>query len=112
VVPKPQVTSVIGAQGLGSTFEARIVITACLLVGNYNIVDHNAYEGLHHGRLNRVFELAGVFCQPRPEPIVRKRKVAALVPPPQKTSKNRGVRECRPIQGTRPPPRNWRWLGL
>jgi hypothetical protein len=99
VVPKPQVTSVIGAQGLGSTFEARIVIAACLLVGNYNIVDHNAYEGLHHGRLNRVFELAGVFCQPRPEPIVRKRKVAALVPPPQKPVKTEVCESVVPFRG-------------
>jgi hypothetical protein len=36
--------------------------------------------GLRHGRLDRVFELAGVLCQPRPEPIAlvsKKRQVAA-----------------------------------
>jgi hypothetical protein len=66
VVLMPQVTPVIGAQELGSTFEVRIASTACFLGGNYNIAEHNAYKGLHHGRLNRVFELAGVLCQPRP----------------------------------------------
>jgi hypothetical protein len=62
----------------------------CLL---YNITKHNGYKGLHHGQLNRVFELAGMLCQPRLEPIVRKWKAAvplpAPVPPPQKTVKNR-----------------------
>jgi hypothetical protein len=33
-----------------------------LLVGNYNITERNAYKGLQHGRLNRVFELAGMLC--------------------------------------------------
>jgi hypothetical protein len=51
---------VIGAQELEATFEARIANAASLLVGNYNISKHNAYLGLQHGRLNRVFELAGV----------------------------------------------------
>jgi hypothetical protein len=49
VVPMPQVTLVIGAQELGSTFEERIATATCLLVGNYNIDEHNAYKGLHHG---------------------------------------------------------------
>jgi hypothetical protein len=35
---------------------------ASLLVSNYNITKHNAYNGLWHGRLNRVFELAGILC--------------------------------------------------
>jgi hypothetical protein len=87
VVRMRQVTLVIGAQELGSAFEVRIAIAACLLVGNYNIVEHNAYQGIRHGRLNRVFELAGELCQPHPEPIVRKQKAVAPVPPPQKTGK-------------------------
>jgi hypothetical protein len=58
-----------------------------LLVGNYNIPEHNTYKGLRHGRLNHVFELAGVLCQPHPEPIVQKHKpaVAAPAPAPRKT---------------------------
>jgi hypothetical protein len=66
VVPMPQVTHVIVVQELGVTFEAWIVNAASLLMGNYNITKHNAYKGLRHGRLNQVFELAGVLCQPRP----------------------------------------------
>jgi hypothetical protein len=42
------------------------------LVGRYNLTEHNTYQGLQHGRLNRIFELAGILCQPRPEPIVHK----------------------------------------
>jgi hypothetical protein len=56
VVPMPQVTPVIRAQVLGSTFEVRIATAACLLVGNYNIAEHNAYKCVHQGWLNRVFE--------------------------------------------------------
>jgi hypothetical protein len=90
-VHMPQVTPVIGAQEVGAAFEARMANAASLLVGNYNITEHNAYKGIRHGRLNRVFELASVVCQPCPEPIVRKRKAVvplpALVPPTQKTGK-------------------------
>jgi hypothetical protein len=56
-------------------------------VGNYNVAVHNAYNGLHYGWLNREFELAGVLCHPHLEPIVRKRKAATSVPPPQKIGK-------------------------
>jgi hypothetical protein len=81
----PQVTPVIGAQQVEVTFEAQIMNVASLLVGNYNITEHNAYKGLQHGLLNRVFELLGVLYQPRPELIVRKQKTAipllAPVPP-------------------------------
>jgi hypothetical protein len=87
VVLMPQVTPVIGVQELGLTLEVRISTAACLLVGNYNIAEHNAYKGLRHGRLNQVFELASMLCQPRLEPIVCKWKAAAPVPPPQKTGK-------------------------
>jgi hypothetical protein len=72
LVPMPQVTPFIGAQELGLTFEVRIVTAACLLVGNYNIVEHNVCKGLRHGQLNRMFELAGMLYQPRPMPIVCK----------------------------------------
>jgi hypothetical protein len=72
VVLMPDVIPIIGAEELGATFEARIASAASLLVGNYNMSEHNAYKGLWHGQLNRVFELAGVLCQPRSEPIVCK----------------------------------------
>jgi AmiR/NasT family two-component response regulator len=57
----PQVTPIIGVQELGATFKTRIAKAASLLVDNYNISEHNAYKGLRHGRLNRVFELASVL---------------------------------------------------
>jgi hypothetical protein len=43
--------------------------------------------GLWHGWLNHAFELAGVLCQPRPEPTPSKRKATTTssVPAPQKT---------------------------
>jgi hypothetical protein len=47
------------------------------LVGRYNIAEHIVYQGLQHERLNRIFELVGVLCQPRPEPVAWKRKSAA-----------------------------------
>jgi hypothetical protein len=70
VVPMPQVDTAIRTGESGAEFEARIMNAANLLVGNYNVVEHNAYQELRHGRLNHVFELAGVLCQPRPDPIV------------------------------------------
>jgi hypothetical protein len=52
VVSMPQVTPVIGVQEQGMTFEARIMNTASLLVGNYNIIEHNACKGIRYGWLN------------------------------------------------------------
>jgi hypothetical protein len=56
---------------------ARIEDAANELVGRYNITEHNAYQGLRHGRLNHIFELAGILCRPRPERIMRKHKSTA-----------------------------------
>jgi hypothetical protein len=67
VAPMLKVTPTIGAQELEADFEKWIVNAASLLVGNYNTTEHNTYKGLRYGRLNRVFELADVLCQPRPE---------------------------------------------
>jgi AmiR/NasT family two-component response regulator len=67
-----QVTPIVGAQESGLSFVARITNAASLLVGNYNIAEQNAYKGLRHGRVNHMFELAGMLCQPRSEPLVRK----------------------------------------
>jgi hypothetical protein len=55
VVPMPQVDIFIGTQESQAEFEARIASAANLLVGNYNVMEHNAYQGLRHRRLNRVF---------------------------------------------------------
>jgi hypothetical protein len=76
----PQVTAVIGAQEPRAEFEVRIANAVNLLVGNYNVTEHNACQGLRHGRLNHVFELVGVLCQPDPELVVQKPKSASMVP--------------------------------
>jgi hypothetical protein len=65
----PLITAAIGEREYDAMFVARAENAVNLLVGNYNIVEHNAYQGLRYGRLNRIFELVGVLCQPRPEPI-------------------------------------------
>jgi hypothetical protein len=79
VVPMQRVTVVIKAQEPGVEFKARIVSAANVLVGNYNITEDKASQGLRHGRLNRVFKLARVFYRPRPKPMVQKRKSASAV---------------------------------
>jgi hypothetical protein len=68
-------------------FVARVENATNLLVGKYNIVEHKAYQGLQHGRLNRIFELAGVLCQPLPEPIAWNCMSATMgvAPAPRKT---------------------------
>jgi hypothetical protein len=43
MVSMPQVNPVIGVQESGAAFEARILNAVNLLVGNYNITEHNAY---------------------------------------------------------------------
>jgi hypothetical protein len=48
VVPMPQINAAIGAEESRAEFEARMVNVANLLVGNYNVADHNAYQGLQH----------------------------------------------------------------
>jgi hypothetical protein len=49
VEPMPLVAAVIGAQEPGAEFEARITNAVNLLVGNYNVTEHNACQGLRHG---------------------------------------------------------------
>jgi methanogenic corrinoid protein MtbC1 len=70
IVVMSKVMPTIGVQELEAAFEQRIMNAANLLVRNYNITKHNTYKGHQHGHLNRVFELAGVLCRPRPEPNV------------------------------------------
>jgi hypothetical protein len=92
VVPMPQIDVAIGTEESRAKFEACIMNAVNLLAGNYNVAEHNAYQVLQHGWLNHVFELAGVLCQPWPEPIVQKHKPAAATPAPptRKTSGKRG----------------------
>jgi hypothetical protein len=84
VVRMLKVTPSIGEKETKSAFEMRVMNVANMLVGKYNVVECNTYTRLWYGQLNRVFELAGVLCQPRPEPILRKRKAAGttLAPAP------------------------------
>jgi hypothetical protein len=49
VVPMLKVTPAIGMKETESTFETRIVNATNLLVGKYNVVEHNAYTGLRYG---------------------------------------------------------------
>jgi hypothetical protein len=60
-IPMSKVASMISEQETEATFETRIACTTTRLVGNYGPTEHHACIGqLHHGRLNNVFELAGV----------------------------------------------------
>jgi hypothetical protein len=88
MVMMPQLITTIGEQESKAKFVVHIENAMNLLVGNYNIAEHKAYQRPRHGRLNRIFELAGVLCQPRPEPIVRKCMSATMgmTPAPRKTS--------------------------
>jgi hypothetical protein len=64
MVLMPQITATIREWEFEAKFMACVKNVANLLVGKYNIAEHKAYQGLQHGRLSRIFELAGVFCQP------------------------------------------------
>jgi hypothetical protein len=92
IVSMPLITAALEEREYEAMFVARVENAANLLVGNYNIVEHNAYQGLRYGRLNRIFELVGVLCQPRPEPIMQKHKSAAtgVALEPRKTFRKRG----------------------
>jgi hypothetical protein len=92
MVTMPQITAAIGERESKSKFVVRIENAANLLVGKYNIAEHKAYQELRHGRLNYIFELAGVLCHPRPKPIAWKHKSAAMgvAPTLRKTSRQWG----------------------
>jgi hypothetical protein len=49
MVLMPQVNPIIGAQKPEAAFESRIAKAMNLLVGNYNITEHNACKGLQGG---------------------------------------------------------------
>jgi hypothetical protein len=46
VVPMSQVDTVIGTEESGAEFEAHIRNATNLLVGKYNVAEHNTYQGL------------------------------------------------------------------
>jgi hypothetical protein len=48
-MPMLKVTPIIGMKESEAVFEMRIINAHNLLVGNYNVVEHNAYTGLRHG---------------------------------------------------------------
>jgi hypothetical protein len=77
LVLMPQITATIGEWRSEAQFMASIEDAANLLVGKYNTVEHTAYQGLRHRRLNHIFELAGILCPSQPEPVVWKHKLAA-----------------------------------
>jgi hypothetical protein len=64
MVSMPQISIAIGEQESGARFVARVEDAVNLLVGNYSIAEHKEYQELRYGRLNRIFELAGILCQP------------------------------------------------
>jgi hypothetical protein len=78
-MPMPQIETAIREQESGAKFATRIEKVVVELVGRYILVEHRAYRELHHGRVNRVFELAGFLCQPRPEPAECKCKMKSSV---------------------------------
>jgi hypothetical protein len=45
----PQIDAAIRADESRAEFEVCIVNVVNLLVGNYNVAEHNAYQGLQHG---------------------------------------------------------------
>jgi hypothetical protein len=89
ILPMPRIGTAIGEQESGAKLASHIEKAANELVGRYNLVEHKAYKGLHHGQLNRVFELARFLCQPLPEPARLKRKVKssdAVTTPVERTT--------------------------
>jgi hypothetical protein len=49
MAPVLQVNPIIGEQEPGDVFEARIASVANVLVGNYNMTEHNTYKELWGG---------------------------------------------------------------
>jgi hypothetical protein len=102
----PQVTTAIGEKEMLTAFEARVVAAANVLVGTYSLTEHKScMTQLRYGRLNRVFELAGVACRSRAEALARKRGcVAATAQAPSARAVSRkSKRRLRPTWGTLPP---------
>jgi hypothetical protein len=64
IVPMPQIMTTIEQWESEAKFVERIENATNELVGQYDIAEHNAYQGLRYGRLNRIFELAGILYPP------------------------------------------------
>jgi hypothetical protein len=63
MVLMPQITAAIRERESKAKFVPCVENAANRLVGKYNIMEHKSYQGLRHGRLNRIFELARILCQ-------------------------------------------------
>jgi hypothetical protein len=68
ILPMPQIGTAIAERESPAKFAAQIEKAANELVGQYNLTEHNAYQGLCHGQINRVFEIVGFLCWAHPEP--------------------------------------------
>jgi hypothetical protein len=94
IMPMSKVTAIIGKQDTGAAFEARIVVAANQLVGNYNMLEHRAcVSPLQHSWLNHVKELVDMNYEARVEPLARvtkKRHAAAVVVVPLPLKKASG----------------------
>jgi hypothetical protein len=65
IVLMQKVTDVFTARETEAMFEVRIASMTNQFIRNYSSTEHRACVGqLHHGRLNRVFDLVGVNYQP------------------------------------------------
>jgi hypothetical protein len=99
IMPMSKVTAIIGKQDTGAAFEARIVVAANQLVGNYNMLEHRAcVSPLQHSRLNHVKELVDMNYEARVEPLARvtkKRHAAAVVVVPLPLKKASGGKKRR-----------------
>jgi hypothetical protein len=114
IVLVPQIGTAIGERESGAKFAACIEKAANELVGWYNLVEHKAYKGLHHGRLNRVSMLAGFLYQPRPDPAGCKRKMksfdAVMAPVSRKLLESEGEAESWHVLKRAPPLKRLWWL--
>jgi hypothetical protein len=109
IMPMSKVTAIIGKQDTGVAFEARIVVAANQLVGNYNMLEHRAcVSPLQHSRLNDVKELVDMNYEARVEPLARvtkKRHAAAVVVVPlplKKASGGKSGGDLHLVAGTKP----------
>jgi hypothetical protein len=49
VVPMPQIDAAVKTDESRAKFGVRIMNALNLMVGNYNVAEHNSYQGLRHG---------------------------------------------------------------
>jgi hypothetical protein len=112
VVPMLKITPTIGTHESDAAIEARIVTAANLLVGNYNVTEHNAQTGLRHGWL--IAYLSWSVCSASliwsPLPVLLESKKLLLRRKLQcrrKVLRSENVQRGRPVQGIRHLHRSW-----